>query len=357
MQKLKKKDKHPLAINILKLNRYNYDFFNCEEVVFFEYIVVKGMAFKKQKEFFHSSETIRQETGIKKHSLNSIIRRFKDLGIISTEIKGMPRVKFFTVHYPKIVDLIPKIYQLSNNGKLSSDFSKHLSDFFIPLVDNYLQKNNIKNNKKEINKKEKYDSESEGEDVLSFFNDYLASLKYQKNISPTALKFNDVDLFRALKNYEIEFLCEYLEKYFEEEHRPSLNKFFAFDSIAVNKLKYIEQKIVDENDYVEQMVDELQRIYNKRIEMYNKDDDYSRAKSKTKLVVTKRIKQQLKTALKYRSELQITHSFTAYADDLLKGNLSISKILPYFLSSKDGEYEIIDNYLEHFNIQYGYSKN
>lgn len=357
MQKSKKKDKHPLAINILKLNRYNYDFFNCEEVVFFEYIVVKGMAFKKQKEFYHSSETIRQETGIKKHSLNSIIRRFTDLGIISTEIKGMPRVKFFTVHYPKIVDLIPKIYQLSNNGQLSSDFSKHLSDFFIPLVDNYLQKNNIKNNKEEINKKEKYDSESEGEDVLSFFNDYLASLKYQKNISPTALKFNDIDLFRALKNYEIEFLCEYLEKYFEEEHRPSLNKFFAFDSIAVNKLKYIEQKIVDENDYVEQMVDELQRIYNKRIEMYNKDDDYSRAKSKTKLVVTKRIKQQLKTALKYRNELQITHSFTAYADDLLKGNLSISKILPYFLSSKDGEYEIIDNYLEHFNIQYGYSKN
>ncbi|MBO3116520.1 hypothetical protein J4050_07160 [Winogradskyella sp. DF17] len=357
MQKLKKKDKHPLAINILKLNRYNYDFFNCEEVVFFEYIVVKGMAFKKQKEFFHSSETIRQETGIKKHSLNSIIRRFKDLGIISTEIKGMPRVKFFTVHYPKIVDLIPKIYQLSNNGQLSSDFSKHLSDFFIPLVDNYLQKNNIKNNKEEINKKEKYNSESEGEDVLSFFNDYLASLKYQKNISPTALKFNDIDLFRALKNYEIEFLCEYLEKYFEEEHRPSLNKFFAFDSIAVNKLKYIEQKIVDENDYVEQMVDELQRIYNKRIEMYNKDDDYSRAKSKTKLVVTKRIKQQLKTALKYRNELQITHSFTAYADDLLKGNLSISKILPYFLSSKDGEYEIIDTYLEHFNLQYGYSKN
>ena len=41
-----------MGYNILKLNRYNYDFFNCEEVVFFEYIVVKGMAFKKKKEFF-----------------------------------------------------------------------------------------------------------------------------------------------------------------------------------------------------------------------------------------------------------------------------------------------------------------
>ncbi|WP_271406466.1 hypothetical protein [Tenacibaculum soleae] len=357
MQKLKKKDKHPLAINILKLNRYNYDFFNCEEVVFFEYIVVKGMAFKKQKEFYHSSETIRQETGIKKHSLNSIIRRFTDLGIISTEIKGMPRVKFFTVHYPKIVDLIPKIYQLSNNGQLSSDFSKHLSDFFIPLVDNYLQKNNIKNNKEEINKKEKYDTESEGEDVLSFFNDYLSSLKYQKNISPTALKFNDIDLFRALKNYEIEFLCEYLEKYFEEEHKPSLNKFFTFDSIAVNKLKYIEQKIVDENDYVDALINELQRNYKRRIELHNERDSSRRKKSKSVLVVTKRIKQQVKNALKVKSELEITNAFTPYIDEILNENLDIKKILPYFFAFKNDEYEIIDTYLEYHNLHYGYSNN
>jgi hypothetical protein len=44
MKPYKKNDTHPLAINVLKLNRYNYDFFNCEEVVFFEYIIVKGMA-------------------------------------------------------------------------------------------------------------------------------------------------------------------------------------------------------------------------------------------------------------------------------------------------------------------------
>lgn len=357
MQKFKKKDKHPLAINILKLNRYNYDFFNCEEVVFFEYIVVKGMAFKKRKEFFHSSETIRQETGIKKHSLKSIIRRFTDLGIISTEIKGMPRVKYFIVHYPEILELIPKIYKLSNNGQLSSDFSKHLSDFFIPLVDNYLEKNNKKNNKEEVINKENYDVDSEKENTLSLFNDYLSSLRYKKNISPTVLNFNYVDLFRALKKYEVEFLCEYLEKYFEKEDKPSLNKFFTFDSIAVNKLKYIEQKIADENDYIEQLVYELQSIYNKRIEIYNKDNDCSKLKSKTKLVVTKKIKQQLKTALKYRDELQISHSFTAYADELLRGKLSISKILPYFLSSKEGEYEIIDTYLECFNLQYSYSKN
>src|SRR5690606_27180139 len=111
------------------------------------------------------------------------------------------------------------------------------------------------NNKEEINKKEKKDNDSEEEGVLSFFNNFLSSLKYQKNISPTALKFNDVDLFRALKEYEIDFICEYLEKYFEDENRPTLSKFLTFDSIAINKLKYVEQKIVDENDYVEHFID------------------------------------------------------------------------------------------------------
>lgn len=357
MKKFKKEDTHPLAINIQKLQRYNYDYFNCEEVVFFEYIVVKGMAFKKKKEFFHSSETIRQETGIKKHSLKSIISRFESLGIISTEIKGMPRVKYFTVHYPKIVELIPKIYQLSNNGKLSSVFSKHLSDFFIPLVDNYQQKNNIKNNKKEINKKEKKDSDSEGEGVLSFFNNFLSSLKYQKNISPAALKFNDVDLFRASKEYDIEIICEYLEKYFEEENRPTLSKFFSFDSIALNKLKYVEQKIVDENDYVEHFIDELQRLYKSRIKMHNQSDSQKRGKSESKLVVTKRIKQQIKNALKVKTELEITNAFLPYIDQILKEQISISKILPYFFSFKNDEYEIIDNYLDYYNIHYGYDKN
>lgn len=357
MKQFKKEDIHPLAINIQKLQRYNYDFFNCEEVVFFEYMVVKGMAFKKRKEFFHSSETIKQETGIKKHSLKSIISRFESLGIISTEIKGMPRVKYFTVHYPVIVELIPKIYQLSNNGKLHSDFSKHLSDFFIPLVDNYQQKNNIKYNKEEINKKEKNNNESEIEGVIIFFNDYLSSIKYKKNISPAALNFNDVDLFRALKEYDIEIICEYVEKYFDETNRPSLSKFFVFDNISLNKLKYIEKKMADENNYVDQLIDELQRIYKKRIELHNNKDSARRGKSHSVLVVTKRIKSQVKNALNVKSELEITNAFTPYIDEILNENLTISKILPYFFAFKNDEYEIIDKYLEYHNLHYGYSKN
>lgn len=356
MKKFKKEDVHPLAINVLKLKRYNYNFFNCEEVVFFEYIVVKGMAFKNRNEFYHSSETIRKETGIKKHSLKSIISRFEDLGIISTVIKGMPRVKHFIVHFPIIVNLLPQIYQSSENGKLSSKFSKHLSDFFLPLVENYLQKNNIKNRNKELlNEKEEYDSE--GDSILSFFNDFLSDLKYKRKCTPKQIKFKDIDLFRCLKEYEMETVCDYIEKYFSEGFSPMLSKFFVFDKNSFNKLVYIEQKTVEEIEYVDNFVNELQRIYNSRISMHNDSKSEERGKSESKLVVTKRIKELIKVALETRSEIEITNAFKPYIDEILKDESPANKILPYFFSNNEGEYEIIDNYLEHYNLNYGYSKN
>jgi len=355
MKKIKKEDVHPLAINIKKLQRYNYNFFNCEEVVFFEYMVVKGMAFKKQNEFFHSSETIRQETGIKKHSLNTIIKKFIALEIISIEVKGMPKVKYFTVHFPKIVELFPKIYQLSENGQLQPNFSKHLADFFIPLVDNYQEKNNIKNSKNN-NKKEKEEGESESEFALSFFNDFLSKLKYKNKISPAALKFNEIDLFRASNEYEIELLCQYIEKYFKENYSPSLKQFFKFDAISPNKIKLIEELLVEEDLFAEQIINNLQDTYKHRVKMYNDDDDYKRAKGNSKLVVTNRIKEQIKEALKVKSEIEITNAFTSYIDDILKGELEVRKILPYFFSIKDDEYQIIDNNLENFNLKYSYEK-
>jgi hypothetical protein len=156
MYKSKKEDKHPLSINVLKLQRYNFSFFDTEEVVLFEYLVVKGMSFKTRLDFFHSTTTITKETGIKKHSIETIISKFKRLGIIDTVVKGMPRVKHFIIIYPKIIELLPNIYQSSENGKLSTDFRKVLIDFFQPLAENYLKKNNIiyriikKNIKKKI---------------------------------------------------------------------------------------------------------------------------------------------------------------------------------------------------------------
>lgn len=355
MKKIKKKDTHPLAINVLKFQRYNFDFFNCEEVVFFEYIVVKGMAFKKKKEFFHSSETIRFETGIKKHSLNTIIKRFQNLGIISIEVKGMPKVKHFTVHFPKIVELLPQIYQLTENGQLQAVFSKHLADFFAPLVENYLQKNNIKNNKKE-NIKEKIVNDSDEETSLSIFNEFLSSLKFKNKISPAALKFNEVDFFKALNQYDLELLFNYMEKYFKESYNPSLKQFFKFDKLAPNKIIKLEEMIIEEEQFIDSIIENLNETYNQRIAMYNEDDNYSRAKSRSKLAVTNHLKSKIKEALNVLTEVEINNAFKPYIDEVIRGETNANKILPYFFAAKDGEYEVINNYLDYFNINYGYDK-
>jgi len=355
MKKIKKEDKHPLAINMLKFQRYNFDFLNCEEVVFFEYIVIKGLAFKKKKEFYHSSETIRLETGIKKHSLSTIIKRFQKLGIISIEVKGMPKVKYFTVHFPKIVELSHQIYQLSKNGQLQANLSKHLSDFYSPLVENYLQKNNIKNNNKE-NIKEKNVDESEEETSLSIFNEFLSSLKFKNKITPAALKFNEIDFFKALNKYDLELMCDYIEKYFKESYSPSLKQFFKFDKLAPNKIKMLEEMIIEENQFIESLITNLNDTYNHRIEMHNEDDNYNRAKSKSKLAVTSHLKNKIKEALNVITEVEINNAFKPYIDEIIRGNLNVSKILPYFFAVKDGEYEVINNYLDYFNVKYGYEK-
>ncbi|WP_157111542.1 hypothetical protein [Nonlabens spongiae] len=303
------------------------------------------MAFKKRNEFYHSAETIRTETGIKRSSLRTIINKFETLGIISTVVKGMPRVTHFQVHYPRIVELFPKIYQLSENGQLPYELSKQLADFFLPLVDNYQEKNNNKNTKEEFSI-EKYDSESEVEDALLFFNDFLAQFRYQNKIAPAALKYKELDFIKALKVYDRETIIEFVKIYFTDKVNPKLSKFFEFDQISKNRLVFIEKTKAEEYSYAKSFIDKLQKRYIQRLNMHNRNDSYSRGKNESKLVVTERIVQKMINALRVKSEVEIENAFVPYIDEILKGESSARKILPYFLSIKEGEYEIIDTYLE-----------
>lgn len=127
----KKPDTIPLAINILKLQRYNFKFFSTEEVIIFEYLTVKAASFKF-KMFYHSSATIEQETGVKRSRLETILDNFKNLKIITIEVKGMPKVKHFKVNFEKIFILRKKIYRFN---KLSPDNCKLLADYFKSLAE------------------------------------------------------------------------------------------------------------------------------------------------------------------------------------------------------------------------------
>lgn len=350
-----KKDSHPLAINIRKFQRYNYNYFSCEEVVFFEYLVVKANAFK-QVPFYHSSETIFKETGIKKHSLNTIIKRFENLNYISIEVKGMPRVKYFTVHYPKIYDDIRHIYLLDDNGQPLYEFRQLLAEYFLPLVETYQKKNNIRNIKKE----DKKENEDELSDIcsqkLKIFNSTFSSLKLKLELTPSQYSYNDMDVLRALGEYTVDEVVYYLEKYYTKGFQKKLSGFLKFDDLSPEKLVFIEKEKIEEEKFIDSFIQKLQNTYDNRVNMHNKNKNNKRGKSDTVLVINKNIRQKIKDALDSKGEICITNAFTAYTDEVLKEIINPKKFLPYFFSLQYGEYGVIETYLDNFNINYGYGK-
>lgn len=355
MNRYKKEDKHPLAINALKLQRYNFSFFDCEEVVLFEYLVVKGMSFKTRLDFFHSTATITKETGIKKHSIETILSKFIRLGIIDIVVKGMPRVKHFIIIYPKIIELLPNIYQSSENGKLSADFRKILTDFFQPLAENYLKKNNIQNNKEEY-KKEKKDSDTDMDNTFSVFYDFISFLKYDKGIDEKKLKVDTNLLHVAFDTYGAETVLIYLKKYFENKGwMGSVSDFLKFDTFDNRKLIYIEKLLADERKHTDKFIDNLQNQFNSRRELITKNKTIKKGLTASALVVNESVKKLVTEALRNKSEVEIEHAFIVYTDEVLKGHLKVQKFLPYFFSKQFGEYGVIDTYLEYFNLNYSYS--
>ena len=184
-----KLDKHPLAVNVLKFQYYNFDFFSCQEIVLFEtLVVVGGISFKKKDEFFHSTQTLSDKTGIKKHSINKIIKRFDELNIINIKVKGMPRVKFFILNWDQIIELLPQIYQFDEveeyfGGSTQPfiDYYKQLAENNEKIPENNEEKNIIKNNTEEYEKKIKKENQENAiaedeENAVIFFLEELKAI-------------------------------------------------------------------------------------------------------------------------------------------------------------------------------------
>lgn len=119
----------------------------------------------------------------------------------------MPRVKYFTVHYPDIINDLENIYRLEENGKPLYDFRKLLYDYFQPLAEKYKEKN-INKNYNINNKENSKHSSDESEEVLLLpsFNNFLFELKNRYNLIPSQLKFADFDFFSLCKNYDFEIV-------------------------------------------------------------------------------------------------------------------------------------------------------
>jgi len=182
-------DKHGLAINILKFQYFNFEFFNCQEIVLYETLVVLGgISFAKKEEFYHSTHTLARKTRIKEHSINKILRKFRDLGIIDYQIKGMPKVKHIRILWDNILEMLPEIYQFNKVEEYFGGSTQPLIDFYKQLAENNEkiaqnneEKNIIKNNTEEYEKKIKKEIEENAiaedeENAVIFFLEELKAI-------------------------------------------------------------------------------------------------------------------------------------------------------------------------------------
>jgi hypothetical protein len=342
-------DRNPTCVNILKLQRYNFKFLSLEEVIFFEYLVVKAKAFGFGQ-FYHSTETISGETGIKRTKLDTIIQKFERLGILQVEVKGFPKVKHFKVDFEQIHSLLSRIYQSAENGKLSADMLKLLSGFYNPLVETYQKKNNIKRIDKENNKKEKPVDDTDWDAFGDIFNEFLLDLKIELNLREVQCKYDEQHLFNLYSNYEQEVILKTLRRYFKQNsYGGKVSNFLKTEKLSTKKNSFIEKAIFEEKKFAENLLKNLEAVYNQRRE---KASTSKKSYSKTALAINNAAIEKVRKVLKVRGENEIKNAFIAYTDAIINNDIQPAKILPYFFSDQFGEYGVLDSYLDHFNVNY-----
>ena len=340
-----------MAVNIRKLQRYNFSFFTLEEVVFFEYLVVKAPLFKF-REFYHSTATIAKEIGIKRSKLESIITKFGKMGLLQVEVKGFPKVKHFSVNFEKISFFLPKIYQSAENGKLSADMSKLLVDFYNPLVETYQKKNINKETIKETLKKE-YLDDSGWNAFAYIFIEKIRLGKKELFLSDAAIKYDEQALYQTYKTYGTDAIT-YLDDFLKKKSRlAKISDFLKPDKYAISKNVFIEEEKIQEKLDGKKLIETLGKCFNDRREMAT---DSKRKFSKTNLIANDVIIDKAAQALKSISENEIQHAFIAYADAIISNTVQPRKILPYFFTWQYGSYSVIEEYLDRFNVNYSISK-
>lgn len=164
-------------------------------------------------------------------------------------------------------------------------------------------------------------------------------------------------LINTLRYYDGEEIKKYIASYFKDYPNKKFNEFLRHDNLAAEKNLYIETKKREEEEDLQNVIENLQNTFNKRRKNFTEDKNNKRGKSKTTFVVNNRSKEKLKQALKIFGEIGIENAFIAYCDEVLKGEETPEKFMPYFLANPEGEFGVIEQYLDHFNINYGYEKN
>ncbi len=100
--------------------------------------------------------------------------------------------------------------------------------------------------------------------------------------------------------------------------------------------------------------------WKERIGMYNAGDltdgKPKRGKTVTALHKSKPVKSNLRILLQNYDADDIMRAFMAYADEVLRGNIETSQILPYFLKRQGGEFPVFGRFLDKFAAKYSYKQ-
>lgn len=342
----KKKDKHPLAINILKYQTYNFEFFNCQEIVLYEtLIVLGGITFGSKDEFFHSTHTLAGKTGIKRHSIEKFLKKLKDLVLIDYQIKGMPQVKYFNIFWDNILEMLPEIYQFDKVKEYFGGSTQPLIDFYQELAEN--DKKVAENNKEEniIKNIKEYEKENKEEiivNALKEFRHYLYEFFNKKETVRS--EFRETDFYEALETYDYEEIIDAVPYDINGNFNDRRDMRTFFNKNDEGKIQSIEKRISEREKENEYIIDSFKGIMESRIRYFN-ENNAPKYKSKTELPVNKNSIIKIKKVFKEKNEEDVYNAFTAFCDQFLKGNINIKHdVLGYFLKEENGIYPIVNDY-------------
>jgi len=342
-----KEDKHPLSINILKYQYYNYEFFNCQEIVLYEtLIVLGGLSFGSKQEFFHSTETLAGKTGIKRHSIDMALKKFKDLRFIDYNVRGMPQVKYISIIWDNILEMLPEIYQFDKVREYFDGSTKPLIDFYQQLAENNkkITENNKQKNIKKNNIKED-EKENEKENIviaLSKFRQYLYNFFNGKQTVRS--EFNERDFHEAMEIYNYEEIIDAvpydIDGYFND--RRDMRTFFNKNDEG--KIQFIEKRISEREEENERIINRFKEIMASRIRYFN-EKNAPVYKPEISLNIYESSISKIKKVFEEKDQEDVFNAFIVFCDEFLQGKINIKHdVLGYFLKEENGNYPIVNDY-------------
>lgn len=116
----------PLSVNIKRLEAY---LLAPDEVVLFDWLVIKQSAVFKYKWFYYSQEQIEKETRIKRRCMERIVKRFRAMGILSTQTRPKPttggQVRYFRMEFAVISRKLNEI--IDKNNEMHKTFKTYFA--------------------------------------------------------------------------------------------------------------------------------------------------------------------------------------------------------------------------------------